>query len=513
MEYEAVIGLEVHLHLATQTKAFCGCANRFGAAANTLVCPVCLGLPGSLPVLNKKTLEYAARVALALNCEVKDYFKFDRKNYYYPDLPKNYQISQYDLPLSINGYLDIELNQFLRSEDRSLLEIDTERPSSIRTLKGADLWPRMYKGTKRIHIRRVHLEEDAGKLIHMKNYSLVDYNRSGIPLLEIVTEPDLNSPQEAYEYLTSLKAILEYLDVSDCDMEKGSLRCDANISVRKKGATALGTKTELKNMNSFKAVKDALDYEITRLSELLDKGADIIQETRLWNSNTNITVSMRSKEEAHDYRYFPDPDLVPFTVDKTFLERIKETLPESPHKRRERFQKQYSLSPYDSGVLISSRTLADYFEECVRLYPNPKTVSNWITTEILSYLNENKISTEKISLEPKRLVRLLELLDSKRIGRNSAKEVLRVMLDSGKDADTIIKEKNLFEISDETELVRVVDGVISNNAASVKNYWGGKENALMFLVGQVMKETRGKANPHKVNEILRNKLKGGIINA
>ncbi len=473
MEYEAVIGLEVHLHLATKTKAFCGCANRFGAPANTLVCPVCLGLPGSLPVINKKALEYAAKVALAFNCEVRDSFKFDRKNYYYPDLPKNYQISQYDLPLSVNGYIDIES--------------DAE--------------------AKRIRIRRIHLEEDAGKLIHMKDYSLVDYNRSGVPLLEIVTEPDINSPQEAHAYLTSLKAVLEYLEVSDCDMEKGSLRCDANVSVRIKSSNALGTKTELKNMNSFKAVRDALGFEINRQIAVLRQGVEIVQETRLWDAEEGLTASMRSKEEAHDYRYFPDPDLVPFTFERGALDSIRKTLPELPRQRRRRFSEEYALSVYDAGVLTNSRSLADYFEECVKLYPHPKIISNWITTEIFSYLNEEKIPPEKISLKPKGLARLLELLDSRTINRNSAKEVLRIMLDSGKDADTIIKEKDLFVLSDESALEKIIDEVIRNNPNSVNDYLKGKENALMFLVGQVMKETQGKANPQKVNEILRKMLK------
>ncbi|MCM8779223.1 MAG: Asp-tRNA(Asn)/Glu-tRNA(Gln) amidotransferase subunit GatB [Candidatus Omnitrophica bacterium] len=473
--YETVIGLEVHLQLKTKTKAFCGCANRFGEEPNTLVCPVCLGLPGSLPVLNKKALEFALKVALALNCEINKFFKFDRKNYYYPDLPKNYQISQYDLPLSKNGYIDIETAGI----------------------------------SKRIGIRRVHLEEDAGKLIHTENYSLVDYNRAGIPLLEIVTEPDINSPEEAYTYLTNLKAILEYLEVSDCDMEKGSLRCDANISLRMKNSEKLGIKTELKNMNSFKAVRDALDFEIKRQREILEEGGEIIQETRLWDAEKEVTTSMRSKEEAHDYRYFPDPDLVVFSVEDEFLDSLRKSLPELPKKRCLRFQEEYKLSAYDSRVLTQSKSLADYFEVCVKLYPQPKEISNWLTTEILAYLNEKKLSLENLNLEPRRLVRLLEILKAKQINRNTAKEVLRIMLDTEKDADTIIKERNLFLISSVSDIEKIVEEVIEANPGSVNAYLKGKENALMFLVGQVMKKTQGKAEPLKVQELLRKNLQKG----
>ncbi|MCM8783358.1 MAG: Asp-tRNA(Asn)/Glu-tRNA(Gln) amidotransferase subunit GatB [Candidatus Omnitrophica bacterium] len=477
--YETVIGLEVHLQLKTKTKAFCGCANSFGAEPNTLVCPVCLGLPGSLPVLNKKALEYALKVALALNCEVKEFFKFDRKNYYYPDLPKNYQISQYDMPLSINGYL----------------EIDTETKN------------------KRIRIKRVHLEEDAGKLIHTPEYSLVDYNRAGVPLLEIVTEPDINSAEEAYEYLVNLKSVLEYLEVSDCNMEKGSLRCDANVSLRKKGSSVLGIKTELKNMNSFKAVRDALDFEISRQRKILDGGERVIQETRLWDAEEGITISMRTKEEAHDYRYFPDPDLVIFTVDEKVIKSIKDTLPEFPRQRCLRFQKEYSLSFYDAEVLTRSKYLADYFESCAKLYPYPKEISNWLTTEVLAYLNEKKIPIEEFTLESEKLIGLLKILQAKQISRNTAKDVLRIMLDTNKDADTIIKEKNLFLISDESDLEKIVDEVIKNNPNSVNDYLKGKENAIMFLVGQVMKQTKGKADPVRVNTLLKTKLKKGGDNA
>ncbi|MCM8798710.1 MAG: Asp-tRNA(Asn)/Glu-tRNA(Gln) amidotransferase subunit GatB [Candidatus Omnitrophica bacterium] len=477
--YEPVIGLEVHLQLKTKTKAFCGCANYFGEKPNTLVCPVCLGLPGSLPVLNQKALEYALKVALALNCKINRVFKFDRKNYYYPDLPKNYQISQYDLPLSQNGYIDIE------SEGKS----------------------------KQIGIRRVHLEEDAGKLIHTENYSLVDYNRAGVPLLEIVTEPEINSPQEAYAYLTTLKSILEYLEVSDCDMEKGSLRCDANISLRIGKSEKLGVKTELKNMNSFKAVRDALNFEIKRQREILESGGEIVQETRLWDAEKEITTSMRSKEEAHDYRYFPDPDLVIFTAEEEFLESMRKTIPELPRKRSLRFQQEYKLSPYDAGVLTQSKALADYFETCIKLYPHPKEISNWLTTEIFAYLNEKKISFESLNLEAEKFIRLLKLLELKQINRNTAKEVLRVMLETGRDADTIVREKNLFLISSSADIDNIVEEVIRTNPGPVNDYLKGKENALMFLVGQVMKQTQGKAEPLKVQEVLRKKIPKGGQNA
>ncbi|MDP3142423.1 MAG: Asp-tRNA(Asn)/Glu-tRNA(Gln) amidotransferase subunit GatB, partial [Candidatus Omnitrophota bacterium] len=345
-ELETVIGLEVHLQLATITKAFCGCSTAFGSTPNSQTCPVCLGFPGSLPVLNKKYLEFAMKVALALNCQIRDFVKFDRKNYYYPDLPKNYQISQYDMPLSTDGYVEI-------NSEGSL---------------------------KRIRIKRVHMEEDAGKLIHedIRDASLVDFNRSGMPLLEIVSEPDLSSPEEAQEYLTTLKLTLKYLDVSDCDMEKGSLRCDANISLREKGQKELGVKTELKNMNSFKAVKVALGFEVNRQAEMISKGEKIIQDTRLWDTEKEVTVSMRSKEEAHDYRYFPEPDLVPFIIPKEEIEVAKRSLPELPQQRLIRFEKDYQLSGDDSFALVQDRELANYFEDCVKLYVQPKQICNWL---------------------------------------------------------------------------------------------------------------------------------------
>ena len=381
MEYETVIGLEVHLHLKTKTKAFCGCSTEFGQAPNSQVCPVCLGFPGSLPVLNKVALDYAIKVALALNCQVQEYTKFDRKNYFYPDLPKNYQISQYDLPVSRDGFLNIE------SDDK----------------------------TERVAIRRVHLEEDAGKLIHQENLSLVDFNRTGIPLLEIVSEPDINSPQEAYDYLVALKSLIGYLDVSDCDMEKGSLRCDANISIRKKGAKELGVKTELKNMNSFKAVKEALSFEVERQTELLKKGKSIVQETRLWDAKELKTVSMRTKEEAQDYRYFPEPDLTAFIINKEKIDEIKKTIPELPKEKAGRFMKEYGLSEYDAKILVSNKRNADYAEERLKAWPdeNKKSVANWLIGPLAAVASTTNIEISQVNIPAHNFLELVDLVEKK----------------------------------------------------------------------------------------------------
>jgi aspartyl-tRNA(Asn)/glutamyl-tRNA(Gln) amidotransferase subunit B len=470
MKYETVIGLEVHVHLKTKTKAFCGCSTEFGREPNSQTCPVCLGLPGSLPVLNKKALELTIKTALALNCKVNNFLKFDRKNYYYPDLPKNYQISQYDMPISSNGFINLA-------------------------------------GGKKIRIRRAHLEEDAGKLIHEKDYSLVDYNRCGIPLLEIVSEPDINSPDEAYEYLTNLKLILQYIGVSDCDMEKGTLRCDANISLRKLGAKELGVKTELKNMNSFKAVKEALQFEIERQTQALNNGERIIQDTRLWDSEKQITTSMRSKEEAHDYRYFPEPDLVPFQIDDKLIEQIKKEIPELPQDRSQRFIMNYGLSEYDTKVIMQDKAMADYFEDCAKLYKNAKQVSNWITGAIFSELNARKLSICELKLRPKSLIELIEQVDKAVISNLKAKEILTLMLDTGKSSVEIIKEKGLAQVSDESELEKFAKEVIFENKNVAQDYKNGKENAIMFLVGQVMKKSKGRANPKIVMEILKERLK------
>ena len=474
MEYEAVIGLEVHLHLKTKTKAFCGCSTEFGREPNSEACPVCLGFPGSLPVLNKVALDYAVKVGIALDCAVQEFTKFDRKHYYYPDLPKNYQISQYDLPLSKDGFLDIYLES----------------------------------GVKRIRIKRVHLEEDAGKLIHEQTESLVDFNRAGIPLLEIVSEPDINSPQEAYEYLTSLKSIIEYLDVSDCDMEKGSLRCDANISIRKKGASGLGVKTELKNMNSFKAVKDALAFEIERQTEVLSGGGNIFQETRLWDVKELKTLTMRTKEEAKDYRYFPEPDLPPFIIGKEKIEKIKKAIPELPRQKLLRLIKDYGISEYVARILVFSRRDADYAEECLRACQDKdkKAVGNWFIGPLLSEANSRNCAISDLGVSPRGLLELINFVESQAISNLSAKSVLTEMIDTGKSPSAVIKEKNLIQISDAASLNSIVEEVIKENPRSVNDYKAGKESAMMFLVGQAMKKSQGKANPKAVQEILKRRL-------
>lgn len=474
MSYETVIGLEVHLQLATNSKAFCGCSTKFGNTPNSQTCPVCLGFPGSLPVLNEEAFNFAIKVALALNCKIQDLIKFDRKNYYYPDLPKNFQISQYDMPLSYDGHVDIASNGV----------------------------------SKRIRIKRVHLEEDAGKLIHPEgeNYSLVDYNRGGMPLLEIVTEPDISTPDEAYDYLTKLKSILGYLKVSDCDMEKGSLRCDANISIREKGETKLGTKVELKNMNSFKGVRLGLEHEVKRQVAALEDGEKLVQETRLWDAEKNVTVSMRSKEEAQDYRYFPEPDLVPFIVDKKTIEDVRRKLPELPEAKTERFVKEFGLSEYDANVLASSIDLAEYFEACTKAYNNAKVVANWIMGDIMAQLNARNITITKLGLTSDALIGLLKMIDSQAISGKMAKEVLSEAIETKKSPESIVKEKGLSQISDSSKIEEVVDAVIAREAKTVADYKSGKKNALTFLVGQIMKETKGKANPGMVNGILKKKL-------
>jgi len=477
MEYETVIGLEVHVHLKTKTKAFCGCSTEFGREPNSQVCPVCLGLPGSLPVLNKVALDYTIKVALALNCKVQGYTKFDRKNYFYPDLPKNYQISQYDLPISKDGFLDIYLSS----------------------------------KTKRIGIRRVHLEEDAGKLIHRQDLSLVDFNRTGIPLLEIVSEPDINSAQEAQEYLATLKSIIQYLEVSDCDMEKGSLRCDANISVRKKGTKELGTKAELKNMNSFKAVKDALTFEIERQTRLLDQGKLVIQETRLWDAKESETVSMRTKEEAQDYRYFPEPDLPPFIIRPDKIEEIRRALPELPREKMLRFVKDYGLSEYDAKILVFNKRDADYAEVCIKTYTNPdkKPIVNWLIGPLSSEANNRNCNFSDLKIPAQDLVRLVSYVEKDEISNLTAKSVLEEMVATGMPASTIIQNKNLTQISDVDSLERQAEEVIKENPKSVQDYLAGKTNAIMFLVGQAMKKSGGRANPKVVQEILKRRLNNG----
>ncbi|MBU4473196.1 MAG: Asp-tRNA(Asn)/Glu-tRNA(Gln) amidotransferase subunit GatB [Candidatus Omnitrophica bacterium] len=473
--YKTVIGLEVHVHLKTKTKAFCGCSTEFGKEPNTQVCPVCLGLPGSLPVLNKVALDYAVKVAIALSCQVQEYTKFDRKNYFYPDLPKNYQISQYDLPVAKDGFLDIDLD----------------------------------KKTKHIGIKRVHLEEDAGKLIHKQDVSLIDFNRTGIPLLEIVSEPDINSPQEAYEYLTAIKSIIEYLDVSDCDMEKGSLRCDANISLKKQRDKELGTKIELKNMNSFKAVKEALDFEIERQTELLSRGETVIQETKLWDAQESKTISMRTKEGAEDYRYFPEPDLPPFIIKQDKIEEIRKTIPELPQEKMQRFMKGYGLSRYDAKILVSFKKDADFSEDCIKKYPgeDKKPVVNWLIGPLASLTSASTgISDVKIPGGINEFIILVKATEDGKISNLVAKSTLSESINSGKLASEIIQEKNLFQISDSGSLDDIAGEAIKENPKSVSDYKAGRISALMFLVGQAMKKSQGKANPKAMQEILRRRL-------
>lgn len=473
-DFETVIGLEVHLQFNTQTKIFCGCANHFGCEPNTNTCPVCLGLPGSLPVLNKTALQFAIKVALALHCQISPFIKFDRKNYFYPDLTKGYQISQFDFPVGRAG---------------SLAVITAN-------------------GLHHIRINRAHIEEDAGKLIHDDTLkcSLVDYNRAGTPLLEIVTEPDIRSSQEAYDYLTSLKLTLQYLEVSDCDMEKGSLRCDANISIRPKGETKLGTKTEIKNLNSFRAVKQALDYEQTRQLSVILAGQIIVQETRLWNENKGMTFSMRTKEAAHDYRYFPEPDLVPIHIEEADITVTKNSLPELPSDKRLRLMTQYELNEYDATILIQDKNLADFFEQCHRLFPAAKKICNWINGPLLQELNARKLIISQITLTPLAFVELIKLVEEGTLSHLVGKDVLAQMMTSGQSADQIVKTQGLAQVSDDEELIKFIDEVIQSNQNVVQQIKEGKESALGFLIGQTMRRTGGKANPKKLGELIKRRI-------
>lgn len=473
-KYQTVIGLEVHVELATETKIFCSCPTEFGKAPNTHVCPVCLGFPGSLPVLNKRAVEFAIRAGLALNCEIPNFAKFDRKNYFYPDLPKAYQISQFDLPLAVNGYLEIE--------------VDGE--------------------TKRIGITRVHLEEDAGKLVHadFSDYSLTDYNRTGVPLIEIVSEPDLRSPEEAKAYLEKLKSIIQYTGVSDVKMEEGSLRCDANVSLMPVGSTEFGTRSEIKNMNSFRAVQRGLEYEVIRQAEVLESGGKVIQETRRWDENKGVTYSMRSKEEAHDYRYFPDPDLVPVVVDPAWVDEIRQSLPEMPDVRKKRYVSEWGLPEYDAGVLTMSKSMADFFEKTVAGYHDAKAVSNWVMGEIAKHLNVEGIEIHQSKLTPAHLTELLKLQDDGTISGKIAKTVFEEMFATGKMPSVVVKEQGLVQITDESAIAAIAEQVITENPKSVDDFKNGKEKAIGFLVGQVMKLSKGKANPEMANKLLREKL-------
>lgn len=479
MKYEAVIGLEVHTELQTTTKIFCGCKTSFGAEPNTNVCPVCLGLPGVLPVLNKRVLEFAVRAGLALNCEISRFSKFDRKNYYYPDLPKNFQTSQFNLPICERGHLDIEVNG----------------------------------EKKQIRITRAHMEEDAGKLVHHgtsitdSDYSLVDYNRTGTPLLEIVTEPDMRSAKEAVAYLEKMRAILQYIGISDCRMEEGSLRCDANVSVRPVGQKELGTKTEIKNINSFKGVEKAIEYEALRQAEILEDGGKIIQETRTWDEKEGVTKSMRTKEEANDYRYFPEPDLAPFTVSEEYIEDIRKTLPELPDERRERYIANFGLSSTDAQYMTNDKDTSDYFEKVVAAGADPKASVNWIMGEFASQLSNAGIEIAKAPVTPENLAKLLALIAKGTISGKIAKKVFAEMWKDGADPEEIVKAQGLVQISDTGALKELVVKVIANNPKAVEDFKAGKKKAVGALVGQIMKETKGKANPKVINELLNDELK------
>ncbi|MDW8355465.1 MAG: Asp-tRNA(Asn)/Glu-tRNA(Gln) amidotransferase subunit GatB [Bryobacterales bacterium] len=475
--YEAVIGLEVHVQLATRTKIFCGCPTSFGAPPNTNVCPVCLGLPGALPVLNRRAVEMAVKAALALNCTVRPVSRLARKNYFYPDLPKGYQISQYDEPLAERGWVEILVN-------------------------GA---------RKRIGVTRVHIEDDAGKSLHegfedSDRYTYVDLNRCGTPLIEIVSEPDLRSSEEAYAYLTELKLLMQYIEVSTCDMEKGHLRCDANVSVRPRGAETFGTKTEVKNLNSFRFLKAALDYEIARQVAILENGGAIVQETRLYNPDTGETMGMRTKEYAHDYRYFPEPDLLPLRISEEWRERIRAEMPELPSQKRARFVEQYGLREYDAQVLTLSRDLSDYFERAAAVSGDPRGTANWVMGDLLGALKAEGKEIPESPVSAEQLGELVALISRGEISGKLAKEIFAKMWATGDSARTIMEREGLRQISDAALIEKIIEEVLAANPKQVESYRSGKSGVLGFLVGQVMKATRGQANPALVNELLRKKL-------
>jgi aspartyl-tRNA(Asn)/glutamyl-tRNA(Gln) amidotransferase subunit B len=474
MEFEPVIGLEVHAQLKTRTKIFCGCSTAFGAAPNTHTCPVCLGMPGVLPVLNRQVVEFTLRMALATGCTIAAESRFARKNYFYPDLPKGYQISQYEQPIAEHGHIDIEVAG----------------------------------RRQRVRIRRIHMEEDAGKLNHdpTRPLSLVDFNRTGVPLIEIVSEPDLGSAEAAGAYLRQLRAIVRYLGICDGNLEEGSFRCDANVSIRPKGAAALGTRTELKNLNSFRFVEKAIEHEIIRQEELLREGGRVVQETRLWDSERGRSFSMRGKEEAHDYRYFPDPDLLPVAVDAPWVAAVREALPELPEARKNRFIDAHGLPPYDAAVLTADRELADYFEECLKGFPDPKQVSNWVMGPLLGLLNSRGVGIEAAPIPAAALAELLRLTGEGAISARNAKEVFEEMAATGRPAAAIVAEKGLTQISDAGALEEIVSAVLSRSPQEVAAYRGGKTKLLGFFVGAVMKATRGQANPQAVNELLKKRL-------
>ena len=473
-DYEVIIGLEVHSELSTKTKIFCSCPTTFGGSPNTQTCPICMGMPGTLPVLNEKVVEYAVKAGLATNCEISRNSKNDRKNYFYPDLPKAYQISQFDEPLCEHGYV----------------EIDTEN------------------GKKKIRLTRIHIEEDAGKLNHdeFAGDSLVDLNRAGVPLIEIVSEPDLRSSEEVESYLRKLKSILEYIEVSDCKMQEGSFRADVNVSVRKKGESKLGTRTEMKNMNSFRSITRAIEYEVDRQIDVLEDGGEIEQETLRWDDVSGKTFSMRDKEDAQDYRYFPDPDLVAIKLSDEYIENIRKNLPELPESRKERYLTQYNLSEKDAKIITSSKYLSDLFENAIKVCNNPKAVSNWIISDISRILNETEMDPIEIPFDSNQLGKLIILIDKGTISSSIAKKVLVEMFEHPRDPEDIIDEKGWVQISDEGAIKDVVMRVLEANPQSVADFKGGKQKALGFLVGQAMKETRGKANPQMLNQMFLEEL-------
>ena len=479
MKYESVIGLEVHAQLLTESKIFCGCSTQFGQEPNQNTCPVCAGFPGVLPVLNKRVVEFAIKAGLAAHCEIARSSILARKNYFYPDLPKGYQISQYELPVCAGGYVDVELDGTL----------------------------------KRVRLTRIHMEEDAGKNIHDAHgdASLVDLNRAGVPLLEIVSEPDLRATAEAGAYLKTLRAILQYLGVCDGNMEEGSFRCDANVSVRPEGTETLGTKIEIKNLNSFRAVESALEFEIARQIETLSDGGKLVQETRLWDEHREETRSMRSKESAHDYRYFPDPDLLPLVIDDAWIAPVRAALPELPNARKARFVNEYGLSAYDAELLTGRKDVADYFEEAVKDHANPKALSNWIVGDLFRVLKERKLDEQLYlacwPLAASNLAQMVQMIDQGKISGKIAKTVFEAMLDSNKGPQQIVSEKGLEQLSDLGSIEAAIDQVLAANPKQIVQYRSGNEKVLGFFVGQIMKATQGKANPQKVNEILREKLR------
>lgn len=474
MKYEAVIGLEVHAQMLTNTKIFCGCSTKFGSEPNTQTCPVCIGMPGVLPVLNKKALEFAIRTGLATNCAISSYSRFARKNYFYPDLPKGYQISQYEHPICEHGSIEVVVDG----------------------------------NVKKIGITRIHMEEDAGKNIHEGggNYSFVDLNRTGVPLMEIVSEPDIRSPHEASEYMKKLRAILRYLGVCDGNMEQGSLRCDANVSIRPEGQKEYGTRAEIKNINSFRFVEKAIEYEIKRQIKLIEDGGKVIQETRLWDSSKGITESMRSKEEAHDYRYFPEPDLAPIIVEQSVIDEIRAGLPELPDAKRKRFAADFDLPEYDADLLTSEKAVAEWFEEAVKAGGQPKAASNWMMGELMRMLNEENSSIENCLIKPKQLADMLLLIEKGTISGKIAKTVFTEIYKTGKDAEIIVKEKGLIQISDESAIEKAVDEIIAKHPDEARRLKAGEERLMGFFAGQVMKATKGKANPRMLNDLLKKKL-------